>query len=370
VKGRSEQFREVIEGSARVLVSTGAITKRMEAFYNPIMEFNRSVTILFLNSVPQERLIVGLPMAATGVRGIRILKEVKKRVMVHFNDKSEIATKIIKRNLKLNKLSAGFTVSNLDASIFMLGSKGFSYLDIDPFGTPSPFLDSAVRRVSRQGYLGVTATDTAPLAGTYPKACLRNYWAMPVRNEFMHETGLRILIRKVQLIASQFDKALEPVFSYYRDHYYRVFFRARKSKSAADGLLKQHGWLAGCRRCLRRYHSITPAPSKCECGAKLNYAGPLWLGKLWDTSFVERMLKHADSNTKQFLSTIYEESKVNAIGFYTLGMIGKVLKLSELPKKHKLIEKLNKAGYKASPTHFSPEGVAIRGNPQLKPLLL
>ncbi|MBW2988167.1 hypothetical protein KY318_01540, partial [Candidatus Woesearchaeota archaeon] len=80
MKGRSEQFREVIEGSARVLVSTGAITKRMEAFYNPIMEFNRSVTILFLNSVPQERLIVGLPMAATGVRGIRILKEVKKRV--------------------------------------------------------------------------------------------------------------------------------------------------------------------------------------------------------------------------------------------------------------------------------------------------
>ena len=56
----------------------------------------------------------------------------------------------------------------------------------------------------------------------------------------MHETGIRILIRKVQLIGAQFEKALTPIFSFYADHYYRVFFKCEKGKKKADEIVKQH----------------------------------------------------------------------------------------------------------------------------------
>ena len=73
-----------------------------------------------------------------------------------------------------------------------MNSTGFDYIDVDPFGSPNPFLDAAIKRIARDGILAVTATDTAPLCGTYTNACRRKYWAVPLRNELMHEIGIRI----------------------------------------------------------------------------------------------------------------------------------------------------------------------------------
>ena len=116
----------------------------------------------------------------------------------------------------------------------MLESKGFDYIDIDPFGFPGRFLDAAALRIARKGILAVTATDLGALCGSFPKVCNRKYWAEPKRDYMMHETGLRILIRKIQLIGIQYEKALIPLFSYYKDHYFRIFFRCVKSKKECD----------------------------------------------------------------------------------------------------------------------------------------
>ena len=56
-----------------------------------------------------------------------------------------------------------------------LESAGFDYIEIDPFGSPTDFLESSIVRLSRRGILAVTATDTAPLCGTYPNTCKRKY---------------------------------------------------------------------------------------------------------------------------------------------------------------------------------------------------
>ncbi len=406
------------EKSIEFDAGTGKISKAMGVFYNPLMKFNRDITIDILNASPNEKFIAGLPLSASGIRGIRILKEVNKDVEVHFNDYSVDAVKIIKKNLKKNKIkskvkslksevgsrksevgsrksevgsrksevgsrksevgslksevrsidfglqTSNFRLTCLDANEFLLKSKGFSFIDIDPFGSPNPFLDAAVKRLARNGIIAVTATDTAPLAGTYPNACKRKYWATPVRNEFMHETGIRILIRKVQLIGVQYEKALTPIFSYYKDHYYRIFFSCKKSKTGADKLLKQYGFLAGCKKCLKRYSG--EVPEKCTCKTKLDAAGPLWLGSLWDKTLVKNMIKISEH--KIFLETILEEARVGGIGIHDLGFLGRMLKLSSLPKKKELIEKLNKKGFKAGKTHITPEGFIVNKNPPWKKL--
>ncbi len=241
------------------------ISKAMQVFYNPVMSLNRDISVLLLDSINKKNMQIADPLAATGVRSIRFLKELNKNKVkkININDYNKNAIKLIKQNLILNKIkyknNKRIIIKNEDANLFLLNSTGFDYIDIDPFGTPIQFLDVACKRIARNGILAVTATDTSALCGTFPKACLRKYWALPKKDAIMHETGLRILIRKIQLIAAQHDKAFIPIFSYAKEHYMRVFLRNEKGKSyrnkvsgelenqrfssnKVDKILKQHNY--------------------------------------------------------------------------------------------------------------------------------
>ena len=312
------------EGKVKIKIKKlGKISKEMDVFYNPIMEYNRAISVKLLNKVKDKDMQIALPLSGTGIRGIRFLKELDKGKIkrIVFNDYSKDAIKNIKANLKLNKLkiSRKIVIENKDANLFLLESTGFDYIDIDPFGSPNVFLDSAVKRLSRNGILAVTATDTAPLAGTFPKVCMRKYWAQSLHSKEMHEIGLRILIRKVQLIAGQYEKALIPLYSYYKDHYFRIFFRCVKGKKNVDSVIEQHGMY--------------------------KEAGPLWLGKL---------------------KTLRLDDELDILGFYDIHYICKKNKL-KIPKKEELIKTLNKKGFKATGTHFS--GTGIKSNVKEKELI-
>lgn len=308
------------------------VSKKLPVFYNPVMKLNRDLSIILLNSLPDTDMQIALPLAASGVRGIRFLKELKKSKIrnISFNDHSESAIRLISENLKLNHIEEeNVNLSCDDANLFLLNSNGFDYIDIDPFGNPNKFLDSAVNRLSRNGILAVTATDTSSLAGSFQKTCLRHYWALPQRNALKHETGLRILIRKVQLIAAQYDRALTPIFSYAKDHYMRVIFRCKKSRTATDNLIKNYGMLAD--------------------------AGPLWLGQLWDNKLTKKMLKLDPEN--QFLKTITEEAQIQTAGFMDIHDLAKKHKIGNVKKSDLILEAIRNKGFNSSPTHFSKTGI-------------
>ncbi|MBI4738643.1 hypothetical protein HY772_03640 [Candidatus Woesearchaeota archaeon] len=334
-------YKTITEGSASIHVPVNEkISHKLDVFYNPVMKFNRDISILLLNSIESKNLTIADPLAGSGVRGIRFMCELDrgKIATIAFNDHSAKACALIKKNIELNHDSARsrpYTITNQDANMFLLQSKGFDYIDIDPFGSPNPFLNNAVIRLSRTGLLAVTATDTSSLCGTYARVCRRRYWAQPHHNHLMHELGLRILIRKVQLVASQFEKALEPVFSYSKEHYMRVFFAVRKSKSAVDKIIDQHG----------TYQD----------------AGPLWTGRLWDNELVKRMMNRSKPLPYPFdrecLNRIAQEAKISTIGFYDIHMICKAHKMPAVPKFARIIDSVKQKGYLISPTHFSPTGL-------------
>jgi tRNA (guanine26-N2/guanine27-N2)-dimethyltransferase len=337
------QFEQTAEGKALVFVpKEKKVSKKLPVFYNPAMKLNRDISVLLLNSVENKSMQIALPLAGTGVRGVRFLLELKKGKIknINMNDYGDEPAKIINKNLKLNKIkkSSKIKITKKDANMFLLESSGFDYIDIDPFGTPNYFLDSAVKRLARGGILAVTATDTSALAGTFPSACKRKYWAVPLRNELKHEIGLRILIRKVQLIAAQFEKALTPIYSYSDQHYMRVFFSCEKGKHKADKIIEQQG----------------------------NYekAGPIWLGKLWDKRLASKIAKQSD---ERILRLIAEESKLDTVGFHDMHKICKRSKIKNIPKTKDIIKAIKKKGYKAAETHFSPS--SLRSDIPLKTLL-
>jgi tRNA (guanine26-N2/guanine27-N2)-dimethyltransferase len=329
-------FKIITEGKAKVKVPTEEkISKDLPVFYNPIMKLNRDLSVDLLNAVEKKEIQIASPLAGTGVREIRFLLELKKGTIqrIEINDIDEEAEKIINENIKLNlkeikknQSKAEIIVARKEANKFLLDGMGYDYIDIDPFGSPIRFLDSACARLARQGILAVTATDTSALCGTFPKACQRKYWAKPLRNELMHELGIRILIRRVQMIGTEYDKALTPILSYSTEHYMRVFFLCEKGKEKVDEMLKMHNCFEG--------------------------AGPLWTGQLWDEKLVAKIAKqNKNKENQKLLDTLKEESKIKTIGFHDIHAICKRNK-KQIPKTDDLIQKIKEKGYKVAKTHF------------------
>jgi tRNA (guanine26-N2/guanine27-N2)-dimethyltransferase len=323
------------EGKAKFYSEKAAIVSRkMYVFYNPVMKANRDITVALIKAEGRKLRICDL-LAGTGIRSIRLLLEAKSCIKeIAINDLSAKSVGLIKKNLLLNKLrTKKVVVANDEANAFLLGSMGFDYIDIDPFGYPGPFLESAVKRISGGGIIAVTATDTAALAGTSPKACMRKYWAMPLRNELMHEVGLRILIRRVQLTAAAYGRAAVPIYCYFKDHYMRAFFRIEKGREKADELLKMHQYVV--------YGN--------------DVAGPLWAGMLWDEKLAAKILKLVDEGSRKFAGTIAGEAKVDGLFFYDIQKIAASMKIN-VPKTEDVLNAA-KQHCKAAESHFHSRGI-------------
>ncbi|MBW3015207.1 tRNA (guanine(26)-N(2))-dimethyltransferase [Candidatus Woesearchaeota archaeon] len=333
------------EGKALIKANKGKISKKLTVFYNPDMELNRTISILLLNSINLTNLRIALPLAGSGIRGIRFLLELNKNKIqeIHFNDANPEALEDIKFNLELNNLnnnqSKHLYLSNKEANKFLLESDGFDYIDIDPFGSPNPFLDTAIKRISRNGILAVTATDTAPLSGTYPKTCLRKYWALPLRNELKHEIGLRILIRKIQLIGAQYDKALIPILSFWNLHYFRIFFQCNKGKKKVDEIIKQHAHL----ECNEKSGEFS--------FSEKSGIGPLWSGDLFDSELISEI-----KSGNNLVQLIKQESRIKSAFFYDIHQLCKKHKL-RIPKKDCILNLLKEKGYTYSETHFNVHAI-------------
>ena len=90
-------------------------------------------------------------------------------------------------------------------------------------------------------YLAVTATDLAPLCGVHEKACIRKYGGKPLRTEYCHELGVRLLVGCVASIAARHGIGIRVVFSYCSAHYVRIYVQIAYGAKKADDSLKNIG---------------------------------------------------------------------------------------------------------------------------------
>ena len=373
----------VKEGEVRVLVpKLEAFVKspsdyapsKAPVFYNPVMELNRDVAVLALQAYQRmvdRELSVCEPLAGCGVRGIRFAKEVVGVEKVVVNDINGKAVQLAKHNVELNGLGGKVVVQNLDAN-FLLGGyaaprKRFDAIDIDPFGPPVPYLDSAIRALRNGGLLALTATDLASLCGVYPKACIRKYGGKPLRTEYCHELAVRLLAGCLAVAAAKHDIAVKIVFCHSTDHYIRVYATTEYGAKKADESLKNMGYIMHCFKCFHREPvktlSFFDVSAKCrECGAKMDFAGPLWIGKLFDKEFCRLMEEELGKRSfrlkrriEKLLGLIKNEAEA-PITYYTVDKLCDALNL-QVPSVKKVLSILKRSGYSAFLTHFNPKGV-------------
>lgn len=218
----SGEFTTVTEGKATILFP------KDQVFYNPVQQFNRDLSVAAIRTYSesfitkrqlrkqawdktqrkppkeanpsttatngndtQRKITVLEALSATGLRAIRYALEIPAISTVYANDMSPSAIEAINRNISHNNVPEGLVEATCsDANVLMYSrcTNRVDVVDLDPYGTATPFIDAAIQAVAGDGLLCVTCTDLSVSAGIgYPEKCFANYGGSPVKQEYTHE---------------------------------------------------------------------------------------------------------------------------------------------------------------------------------------
>jgi len=358
----------IVEGATRIFAPATNLAhlprqpgrrEKGQPFYNPGMALNRDLSVLLVEAFARQRsreVDVADALAGTGARALRLANEVDAAVLVHANDGQVEAVAAMRRGVEANpRCAAGrVAVHGGDAHTF-LAARRFDVVDLDPCGSPMPFLDAAVRATRHGGLVCATATDTGALAGAFPKACRRRYDA----HHGLHvapwraEVGLRILGGAMVRSAARFDRVATPVLSISHGHWMRVVARIEDGKSDTDAGLRRLQNAALDDDGLGRFVA--------RADASVPWAGPLWSGPLHDAALVETMAAAAQGKTLArgaevgaLLAILQQESV--AAPFWIVGHDWEA-ELGPPPRRDVMMARLRAAGFASSRTHMDAQGV-------------
>ena len=206
-------------------------------------------------------------LSATGLRALRYTLELPMVTSATANDLDPSAVDSIWRNIEYNKqhsttanpekMTAAEAVSKIkpscgNAQHHMYSvlspvhdslstrepqSSKYEVIDLDPYGTAVIFLDAAVQAVSNGGMLCVTCTDAGVWASTgYSEKCYSLYGGTPVKGEWCHEAGLRLILHSIATAAGKYGLYIEPLLSLSIDFYARVWVRIRQGPAEVKKL--------------------------------------------------------------------------------------------------------------------------------------
>ncbi|XP_057436153.1 tRNA (guanine(26)-N(2))-dimethyltransferase 2 [Lotus japonicus] len=325
-------------------------------------------------------------LSASGLRALRYAREVEGIGQVVALDNDKASVEACRRNIKFNGSVACSKVEShlADARVYMLTHpKEFDVVDLDPYGSPSVFLDSAVQSVVDGGMLMCTATDMTVLCGGYAEVCYSKYGSYPLRGKYCHEMALRILLASIESHANRYKRYIVPVLSVQMDFYVRVFVRIYTSASAMKNTPLKLSYVYQCTGCdsfhlqpigrtisknnsARYLPGHGPiVPQECtHCGKKFNMGGPIRSAPIHDQEWVTSMLADVKSMKDRYpaydrisavLTTISEEL-LHVPLFLSLHNLGATLKCTS-PSAVVFRSAVINAGYLISGTHASPLGL-------------
>ena len=287
-------------------------------FYNPAMAGSRTRSVLLFGHAMGEGMlgdgtVYALDgLTASGLRARRWLNElprtISSRISATIVDLEKEALEWAISSHKKFPPSDGagdFRALQGDLRTEVLSS-GRHWIDIDPYGSPAPFIDSAMQSMARSGVMEVSATDTAALTGSSKTALMRRYGARVRTDCLAHDSGMRVMLSNISRIAARHDRTIEPLLSIWDSHHLRVSFRVIKSVSSANILEEKIGWrvFAPCKEevaasidsGLNTESGGDSLPM--HCMLPLNFpvdrkdprvSGPLWIGPTGDRGAMSSM---------------------------------------------------------------------------------
>lgn len=253
----------------------GGPAKRSSAFYNPAMAPSRDVGVLVHRALDADRILDGL--AGAGARGLRLAAEADLDHVI-LNDVDPDAVATIERNVEINDLDE-VIVRHGDLADLLAEDPAVDAIDIDPYGTPEPWIAPAVDALDVGDVLAVAATDTRVLHGRHPETMRRRYGAELVRQEADKELGLRILVGYVARVAAKAGLGVQPRVAFEMGHHFRCWVQ----------LTDDAGGVGDAHRCPACGQAWLGADRPCACGDEPETSGPLWTGRLLDPDLLDAL---------------------------------------------------------------------------------
>ncbi|XP_010463634.1 PREDICTED: probable tRNA (guanine(26)-N(2))-dimethyltransferase 2 [Camelina sativa] len=325
-------------------------------------------------------------LSASGLRALRYAREIEGIGQVVALDNDLASVEACQRNIKFSGSVAISKVEShhTDARVHMITHpKEFDVVDLDPYGSPSIFLDSAIQSVTDGGLLMCTATDMAVLCGGNGEVCYSKYGSYPLRGKYCHEMALRILLASIESHANRYKRYIVPVLSVQMDFYVRVFVRVYTSASAMKNTPLKLSYVYQCIGCdsfhlqpvgrsLPKNNSVRYLPAigpvvqqECShCGKKYNMGGPIWSAPMHDPEWVTSILSSVNSMKDRYpaydkisavLTTVSEEL-LDVPLYLSLHNLCATLKCIS-PSAAMFRSAVINANYRISGTHVNPLGM-------------
>ncbi|KAI9905589.1 hypothetical protein PsorP6_014229 [Peronosclerospora sorghi] len=323
-------------------------------------------------------------LAASGLRSIRYFQQIPGVKSILVNDMDVAAVETIKRNIAFNELPMDRVIPHEgDATDVMYNHRKatdqFDVVDLDPYGSASMFLDSAVQSVTNGGLLCVTCTDMPVLSGKQPEVCFSRYGAIPNKSHYLHEMALRMVLQTLETTANRYARHIVPLASCSIDFYVRVFVRVYKSPVNVKKAMTKLSYVFQCIQCEsfhfqplgvssgNSYHAARgPVVGQhCDqCQGKFKIAGPIWSAPLHDRDVLLKIRDRVDKSTSAYptkarlhgLLTTISEELVDAPLHYTLPGLSKTLHCSN-PPMAQIQGAIRHAGYDVSQFHKVPDAI-------------
>lgn len=366
-----------------------------DVFLNPHMQLSRDMNTLaaytFFKDYTKtildkkrdgEPIKIADPMSASGIRAIRYAKELEKLdlgvgVKLFMNDHNPEAVKMIKKNLKKNKLQGEIAQKNANDFLTNYVYEKIDLIDLDPFGAPSEYLESVFNACTWHGMLCITATDLGALAGKFTKASMRKYSARGIRPSFFKETSIRMMLAEIIMMAAKQEYTITPLFSQATRHYVRIYCKVSNNMKMIDKRLKELGFIGYCSKCEERdsWNYVDQIEKKCKCGGDMKIGHFYYLGKIHDEKFVSQMLGNLrkvedvceigkGAEIRKMLGLVVDE--IDVLGYHELHILSRRHEKGN-PKLDYVIEGLKEKGFEASRTYFSP--TAFKTNASVKEII-
>ena len=301
----------------------GPAKKTGGGFLNPAMAPSRTRSVLLLKDALEHNWLTASDkpirafdaMCSTGVRIRRWRNEIplglQPRLRVTGNDLNEFALSWAiashKNNLpeytdnvELNfdrygsmaqrSPISGLYFQKMDAKLAMADAS-YQWIDIDPFGSPVPFIDSAIQSLARTGVLEVTATDTAALTGSSLSSQKRRYDSQGIVDDYAHDDAIRVLLGLIAKIAAMHDRIIKPILALFDGHHVRVSVLVKTSKEGASEFQNNIGYRLRTNTIPYKFIKYPSAEQRRQA------SGPLWIGPLMDKEIASRLTESNAINT-------------------------------------------------------------------------
>ncbi|MDG6996935.1 MAG: hypothetical protein JRN52_13525 [Nitrososphaerota archaeon] len=359
------------EGTTDLIVPDLKEPKMIPGFFNPQGKYVRDVSVVCYDSYGIARgksdLSFADSMAGVGARGVRVAHELLHYSQVYLNDVNSFSLDLGRLSAKLNSVESKCHFSKSETCSFLTSrevtdGERFDVVDLDPFGTPSPFVDCLIRSVKEDGLLSVSATDSAVLCGIYPRVTLRKYQGLPLRTEYCHEIGMRLMFGLLATTAMRFEAGIEPKFCHHDKHYFRIYCAVKIGNRWSIENEKKIGFVIHCFSCGYRKtiaHSEFMHSKEGEFGAgnlicpeckssRMRLGGPLWIGNIQSQEFVKKCA--------EISGLAVFEPELDLPLYYDVSVLSDEWGV-RTPRINDVVNSLRSSGRSASRTRLNPNAV-------------